>query len=472
MDHNVLQYQSRAEPHEPSLFVPQNLGWLLQSPPPVLPEPEPVPHTQSVGVLDQSLFPQDLSWTTQDPDPIFLPDSAIPTQSVGPVSPGVFPQNLDWLVQHPEPPLPLPEITRHTQSEGVPEPSLFVPQNLAWIVVHPVPPPPVEAPVDEGGLTYASFEEITITPVPEIPLMQSPGPVFTPDAAIPFDWSGVLEPTLFVPQNLGWIVVHPPPPNAVERPVDEGGLTYASYEEITVVPVPDIPLMQSPGPVFLPDSAIPVDWSGVLEPSLFVPQNLSWIVQHPTPVIFPDPVEPGAFVFSFEIPVVVVPDFAWFVQASEPVLEIPSVVESEFWAGVLLPPDWFFYGTQLQIPNAIWFEGRHVTLLAEGHERMVPPGFDARYAYVDTAVSGYQVRHGEFVVVDSDGGVTTIIMPPISAANKGEEIIIVRDGINTIRIEGHGSDTVEGGTVNIISAETWGVFVSDGVSNWQQSFGT
>jgi hypothetical protein len=130
------------------VFASQNLGWLFWWPDP-LPDDDPTAEGESRSITEPTLFiSQNLSWLVQHEEPI--PEEPIVIQEW--TATGFVPireQNLDWIVQHPDPPLESPG-THEGAIRFLVDPTIFISQSLAWIVQHPEPQPDPLMP-DEGA---------------------------------------------------------------------------------------------------------------------------------------------------------------------------------------------------------------------------------------------------------------------------------------------------------------------------------
>lgn len=189
MSYHQVQYPSLVEPLEPSLIVAQNLGWLRDTEQP----PAGIEPLVSTGyyVTDIVL----LETITFD----------------------------KWAQQTNQPYLEIEYPNQEQTWGGIHEVTLYVPQNLDWLQQTNQPYLEIE-PVEPGERTFIGAAAFTVE---DVTLDKWFRPTETPpDTLEPINygqvWTGILEPTLHVIQNLDWVPRTVDNPDDIEYPVDEG----------------------------------------------------------------------------------------------------------------------------------------------------------------------------------------------------------------------------------------------------------
>lgn len=295
----LQQYQSRAQPLEPSLYItpdPTPTGWFIQSPGPVPPARRPVNAPSTCGVLEPSLTVRFLGRTAwqQQSEPVRRTQQPVRSQWwCGVVEPVVInvPAPNGWYVQH-----PVPVRRQHRVNApwfvGSLEPTLISTPTTGWWVQpsEPVRTHPVSR---QRGMFVTVVEPSTQQPVSRLEWFRQ-----------------VVDPVRIIRRNpgLGWFV---------------------SIIEPSLANIPDLATWQQPQSVPIrpqPRYASLTNWRGEnREPTVHnPPPDVSWYQPTGEPRRTLPPRVPGLGFFAFVgNPADTTTNdnlrIEWFVQASEPV---------------------------------------------------------------------------------------------------------------------------------------------------------
>jgi hypothetical protein len=191
-----------------------------------------------------------------------------------------------------------------------------------------------------------------------------PPPVLSQFPRLPM-WGGVVEPSLAVSQELGWLV------QRVDAPPRRYPTSVLFSINVDPIPTPEDRTIEW----FVQHHAVPPRpklreslWAiALLEPSIVVSQNLGWIVQHPSAPPNPKTAwREGAFDRPVEPSLTETQNLDWLQQHPEPMRRIRVATST-------LPGRWSFTIEAEQTPVAILNAYGALTLYVNAYGKLVQP---------------------------------------------------------------------------------------------------